>query len=46
MKHQRPDVDKSYLYTKDPFEIRYQLLFNCSEKVGIKKLKNLKTFIL
>ena len=27
-----------YLYVKDPFELKYQLLINGREKVGIKKL--------
>ena len=42
IKHQRPDIDKIYLYFKDPFESKYQLLINGREKVGIKKLKNPK----
>ena len=31
IKHQRPDIDKIYLYVKDPFESKYQLLINVSE---------------
>ena len=45
IKHQRPDIDKIYLYVKDPFESKYQLLINGREKVGIKKLENPKAFI-
>ena len=45
IEHQRPDIDKIYLYVKDPFEAMYQLLINRTEKVGIKKLKNPKVFI-
>ena len=45
IKHQRPDIDKISLCVKDPFESKYQLLINGGEKVGIKKLKNLKAFI-
>ena len=26
IKHQRPDIDKIYLQSKDPFESKYQLL--------------------
>ena len=26
MKHQRPDIDNIYLYVKNPFESKYQLL--------------------
>ena len=33
IKHQRPDIDKIYLYLKDPFESKYQLLINGTEKV-------------
>ena len=40
-----PDIDIIYLYVKDPFESKYQLLINEREKVGIKKTKNLKAFI-
>ena len=36
--YQRPDIDEMYLYVKDPFELKYQLLINGREKVGIKKL--------
>ena len=39
IKHQRQDVDKIYLYIKDPFETKYQLLIKGREKVGIKNLK-------
>ena len=45
IKIQQPDIDKSYLHFKDPFESKYQLLINGREKVGIKYLKNSKTFI-
>ena len=39
IKHQRPDINKIYLYTKDPFESKYQLLINEREKVANEKLK-------
>ena len=45
IKHQLPDFDKIYLYVKDPFEQKYQLLFNGREKVGITQTKNRKAFI-
>ena len=45
IEHQRPDIDKIYLYVKDPFESKYQLLINSRERVGIKTLKNPKEFI-
>ena len=45
IKHQRPDIDKIYLYIKYPLESTYQLLINRREKIGIKNLKNSKAFI-
>ena len=39
---QRPNTDRIYLYVKDPFESKYQLLINERE---IKKTKNAKAFI-
>ena len=45
IKHQRPCTDKIYLYIKDPFESKYQLLINGREKVGTESLKNPKAFI-
>ena len=45
IKHQRPDIDKNYLYVKDPFESKHQLLINGKEKVGIENLKSPKAFI-
>ena len=45
IKNQRADIDKIYLYIKDPFQSKYQLLINGREKVGIKKLKNPEAFI-
>ena len=44
-KHQRRDIDKIYLYVKDPFESKYSLLINGREKVGIEISKNRKAFI-
>lgn len=44
-KHQRPDIDKFYLYTKDTSELKYQLLINVRGKVKITKLKKPKAFI-
>ena len=28
LKNQRPDIDKIYVYVKDPFESKYQFLIN------------------
>ena len=43
IKDQQPDIDKIYLYVKDPFESKYLLHINQREKVGIKQTKNSKT---
>ena len=40
IKHQRPDIDKIYLYIRDPFDSKYQLLVNGKEKIEIEMLKN------
>ena len=31
----QPDIDKIYLYAKDPYEAKYQYLIKINEKVGI-----------
>ena len=31
----QPDIDKIYLYEKDPCEAKYQYLINKREKVGL-----------
>ena len=36
---QQSDIDKIYLYVKDPFKSKYQFLINGRENAGIKKLK-------
>ena len=45
IKHQRPDVDKTFLLVKDPFKSKYQLLINERVKAGIKELENPNAFI-
>ena len=42
---QWPDTDETYLYVKDPFEAKYQLLIKEREEIGIENLKNPKTFV-
>ena len=39
------DIDKIYLYAKDPYESKYQCLVNKRESVGINHFKNPKAFI-
>ena len=41
----QPDIDKIYLYAKDPYEAKYQHLINQREKVGLYHLDDLKVFI-
>ena len=33
-KNQLPDIDRIYLFVKDPFESKFQLLINGREKIG------------
>ena len=35
----QPDIDKIYLYPKDPYEAKYQYLINKREKVGLDHFK-------
>ena len=42
VKYQRLDIDKIYIYVKDSFESKYQLLINGR---GIENLKNPKVLI-
>ena len=44
IKNQQPDVEKIYLYVKDPFKSKYQMLTNQRKKVGNKQTKNQKVF--
>ena len=39
------DIDKIYLYAKDPYEEKYQYLIKKCEKVGLKYYDDLKAFI-
>ena len=38
----QPDIDKIYLYAKDPYKAKYQYLINKREKVGLNHLMILK----
>ena len=40
-----PDIDKIYLYAKDPYEAKYQYLINKREGVGIDYFNDRKAFI-
>ena len=39
-----PDIDKIYLYAKDPYEAKYQLLINRRENTGLKYFNDSKAF--
>ena len=39
------DIDKIYLYAKDPYEAKYRYLINIREKVGIDNFDDPKVFI-
>ena len=41
----QPNIDKIYLYAKDPYEARYQYLINKREKVGQNNFDDPKAFI-
>ena len=41
----QPDIDKIYLYVKDPYEALYQYLINKREVVGINHFNDPKAFI-
>ena len=39
------DIDKIYLYAKDPYEAKYQYLINKREKVGLDHFNDPKAFL-
>ena len=41
----QPDIDKTYLYPKDPYETKYQYLINKREKVGLDHFNDPKAFM-
>ena len=43
--NQQPDIDKIYLYAKDPYEAKYQFLIKKREDVGTKHFNDSKAFI-
>ena len=43
--NKQPDIDKIYLYAKDPYEAKYQLSINKRETIGLKHLNDPKAFI-
>ena len=43
--NKQPDIDKKHLYAKDLYEMKYQLLINKRESVGINHFNDPKAFI-
>ena len=41
----QPDIDKIYLYEKDPYEAKYQYLINKREKAGLDHFNDPKAFM-
>ena len=41
----QPEIDKIYLYAKDPYEAKYQYLINIREKIGIDHHDDPKAYI-
>ena len=39
------EIDKIYLYAKDPYEVKYQFLISKRESTGLKHFNDSKTFI-
>ena len=43
--NKQPDIDKMYLYAKDPYEAKYQILINKRESIRLKHFNDPKAFI-
>ena len=41
----QPDINKIYLFAKDPYEARYQFLINKRKYIGLKHFNDPKVFI-
>ena len=41
----QPDINKIYLYAKDPYEAKYQYVINKREKVGLDHFNDPEAFI-
>ena len=42
--NEEPDIDKIYLYAKDPYEAKYQIVINKRESPGLKYFNDSTTF--
>ena len=45
MINNQPDINKIYLYAKEPYETKYQYLINKREKVGLDHFRDPKTLM-
>ena len=45
LRNNEPDLNKFYLYAKNPYEGKYQFLMNTRESTGLKYLNDSKAFI-
>ena len=43
--NREPDTDKMFLYSKDPYQAKYQLLINKLKSTGLKHFNDSKAFI-
>ena len=43
--NEEPNIDKVYLYAKDPYEAKYNFLINKRKSTGLKHFNDLKAFI-
>ena len=43
--YDQPDIDKIYLYGKDPYEAKYQYLVNIRQKAGLNHYDDPKAFL-
>ena len=43
--YNQPDIDKIYLYAKDPYEAKYQYLMIKRKKAGLDHLNDTKAFM-
>ena len=41
----QPDINKTYLYAKDPYKDKFQFLINKTESIGLKHFNDPKAFI-
>ena len=45
LRNNQPDIDKIYLYAKDPFAAKYQFLINKRESTGLRYFNDPEAFI-